>query len=58
MLLAAISFLLPAWVESRIALGAAPSYRWQIAAAVILTAAEVLVSVTALEFSTRRRRRR
>jgi POT family proton-dependent oligopeptide transporter len=51
MVLAAISFLLPAWVESRIALGDAPSIGWQIAAYVILTAAEVLVSVTALEFS-------
>jgi POT family proton-dependent oligopeptide transporter len=51
MMLAAISFLLPAWVESRIALGEAPSIGWQITAYVILTAAEVLVSVTALEFS-------
>jgi len=51
LLLAAVSFLIPAWVESRIALGEAPSIGWQIAAYVILTAAEVLVSVTALEFS-------
>jgi POT family proton-dependent oligopeptide transporter len=51
MLIAALSFLLPAWVESRIALGHAPNIGWQIAAYVILTAAEVLVSVTALEFS-------
>jgi POT family proton-dependent oligopeptide transporter len=51
LVLAAISFLLPAWVESRVALGEAPSIGWQIAAYVILTAAEVLVSVTALEFS-------
>lgn len=51
MVLAAISFLLPAWVETQIALGEAPSIGWQIAAYVVLTAAEVLVSVTALEFS-------
>jgi len=51
MLIAAASFLLPAWVESRIVLGESPSIGWQIAAYVILTAAEVLVSVTALEFS-------
>jgi POT family proton-dependent oligopeptide transporter len=51
MVIAAISFLLPAYVESRIELGVAPSIGWQIAAYVILTAAEVLVSVTALEFS-------
>ena len=51
MMLAAVSFMLPAWVESRIALGEAPSIGWQISAYVILTAAEVLVSVTALEFS-------
>jgi POT family proton-dependent oligopeptide transporter len=51
MLVAAVSFLLPAWVESRIALGQTPSIGWQIAAYVVLTAAEVLISVTALEFS-------
>jgi POT family proton-dependent oligopeptide transporter len=51
MLVASVSFLLPAWVESRIVLGQVPSIGWQIAAYVILTAAEVLVSVTALEFS-------
>jgi len=51
MVLAAISFLLPAWVEARISLGEVPSIGWQIAAYVVLTAAEVLVSVTALEFS-------
>lgn len=51
MLIAAVSFLLPAWVESRIAMGFTPSIGWQLAAYVILTAAEVLVSVTALEFS-------
>lgn len=51
MVLAALSFLLPAWVEARISLGEAPSIGWQIAAYVILTAGEVLVSVTALEFS-------
>lgn len=51
LLLAAFSFLIPAWVESRIAVGETPSIGWQIAAYVVLTSAEVLVSVTALEFS-------
>jgi POT family proton-dependent oligopeptide transporter len=51
LLLAAASFLVPAWVESRIAAGVTPSIGWQVGAYVILTTAEVLVSVTALEFS-------
>ena len=51
LLLASASFLVPAWIESRIQGGAVPSIGWQVAAYVILTAAEVLVSVTALEFS-------
>lgn len=51
LLLASASFVIPAWVEVRIAAGTSPSIAWQIAAYVLLTSAEVLVSVTALEFS-------
>jgi POT family proton-dependent oligopeptide transporter len=46
-----VAFLIPAWIESRIAVGEAPSIAWQLLAYVVLTASEVLVSVTGLEFS-------
>ena len=49
--LTAASFLIPAWIEVRIGAGATPSIVWQIAAYMVLTAAEVLVSITCLEFS-------
>ncbi len=45
------AFLIPAWVEMRIAAGVAPSIGWQLLAYLIITAAEVLVSITCLEFS-------
>ena len=47
----ASSFLVIAWVESRIQNGHSVSIWWQILAYAILTAGEVLVSITALEFS-------
>jgi proton-dependent oligopeptide transporter, POT family len=47
----AASFLIVAWIEQRIQEGHTVSAWWQIFAYVILTAAEVLVSITALEFS-------
>lgn len=47
----ASSFLIVAWIESRIQEGHVVSAWWQILAYVVLTAAEVLVSITALEFS-------
>ena len=49
--LTAGSFLIPAWIESAIAAGERPSVMWQLLAYVVLTAAEVLVSITCLEFS-------
>jgi POT family proton-dependent oligopeptide transporter len=49
--LAAVSFLVPAQVEMWIEAGATPSIAWHLLAYVIITAAEVLVSVTCLEFS-------
>ncbi|MDH5493075.1 MAG: MFS transporter [Myxococcales bacterium] len=45
------AFLLPAWIESSILEGGFPSIGWQLAAYVILTMAEVFVSITILEFS-------
>jgi proton-dependent oligopeptide transporter, POT family len=45
------AFLIPAWAQSQIAAGLAPSIGWQLLAYVIITAAEVLVSITCLEFS-------
>ena len=45
------SFLIPAWIELQIADGEFPNIIWQILAYVFLTAAEVLISITCLEFS-------
>jgi POT family proton-dependent oligopeptide transporter len=47
----ASSFVVVAWIEQRIQEGHVVSIWWQIFAYVILTAAEVLVSITALEYS-------
>ncbi|HEX4895746.1 MAG TPA: MFS transporter [Solimonas sp.] len=48
---AASSFLVVSWIEAQIQAGQAVSLWWQILAYAILTAAEVLVSITALEYS-------
>ena len=45
------SFIIPAWIETQIAAGALPSVWWQILAYVFITAAEILISITCLEFS-------
>jgi POT family proton-dependent oligopeptide transporter len=47
----AASFVVPALIQVRIDAGGQPFIGWQILAYVILTAAEVMVSITALEFS-------
>jgi len=49
--LAALSFVVSAWIETQIVAGAKPSIGWQGFAYVILTAAEIMVSITCLEFS-------
>lgn len=49
--LAAISFIIPALVESWIAEGARPSIWWQVLAYVLITGAEIMISITSLEFS-------
>ncbi len=45
------AFLIPAYVEMLIADGEFPSIAWQLLAYIVITAAEVMVSITALEFS-------
>jgi POT family proton-dependent oligopeptide transporter len=45
------SFLIPAWIETQINDGELPNIIWQLLAYVFLTAAEVFISITALEFS-------
>ena len=47
----ASSFVIVAWIEQRIQDGFTVSMWWQISAYAVLTAAEVLVSITALEYS-------
>ncbi|NMC22116.1 MAG: POT family MFS transporter [Thermogutta sp.] len=49
--LAALSFSLPAVAEQIIQGGGRPGIEWQLIAYVLLTSAEVLVSITCLEFS-------
>jgi POT family proton-dependent oligopeptide transporter len=48
---AALSFVVPALIEMWIQAGATPHINWQLLAYVILTAAEIMVSITCLEFS-------
>ena len=50
-ILTVLAFLVPAWVEWRIGAGEQPSIAWHLLAYAILTAGEVLVSITCLEFS-------
>jgi len=45
------SFLVSAWIERQIAAGLHPSIGWQVPAYALLTAGEVMVSITSLEFS-------
>lgn len=45
------SFIIPAWIESWIAAGQQPSVWWQILAYFFMTTAEILISITCLEFS-------
>ncbi len=49
--LTSLSFVVVAWIENRIAAGETPTVWWQVFAYVLITAAEVLVSVVGLEFS-------
>jgi proton-dependent oligopeptide transporter, POT family len=46
-----VSFLITAWIDARIVAGETPNVIWQLPAYVILTAGEVMASITALEFA-------
>ena len=49
--LTVLAFAIPTWVQQQIDLGATPSIAWQLLAYLVLTSAEVMVSITCLEFS-------
>ncbi|MHC4692506.1 MAG: POT family MFS transporter [Planctomycetota bacterium] len=51
MFLTAASFLVCVWIENELAKGNQLSIGWQFAAYIVLTAAEIMVSITALEFA-------
>jgi POT family proton-dependent oligopeptide transporter len=46
-----LSFLVSAWIETQIAAGLSPNIGWQMPAYALLSAGEVMVSITALEFA-------
>ena len=45
------AFAVPAWIEAQIAAGEVVNIGWQLVAYAIITAAEVFISITCLEFS-------
>ncbi len=49
--LTVIAYAIPVWIAYRIEAGATPSIAWQLLAYLLLTAAEVMVSITTLEFA-------
>lgn len=49
--LTAIAFSIPAWIQMQLEQGQIPHISWQLFAYLLLTAAEVMVSITCLEFS-------
>jgi len=51
MFVTAAAFAIPTWVQFSIDQGGTPHIAWQLLAYVVLTAAEVMVSITCLEFS-------
>jgi POT family proton-dependent oligopeptide transporter len=46
-----LSFFVSAWIETQIAAGHTPNIGWQMPAYALLSAGEVMVSITALEFA-------
>ena len=46
-----LSFLVSAWIEAQIGAGHTPNIGWQMPAYALLSAGEVMVSITALEFA-------
>jgi POT family proton-dependent oligopeptide transporter len=51
MFLTVVAFALPAWIQMQLDVGLTPHISWQLLAYLLLTAAEVMVSITCLEFS-------
>lgn len=49
--IAPLSYMLIAWLQQRIDAGETPSVAWQLLAYLVITTSEVLISITALEFS-------
>lgn len=49
--IAAASFLVPAWIQMRLDAATPPNLAWQVPAYILLTCAEILISITALEFA-------
>lgn len=49
--LTAIAFAIPSWIQMQLDQGLVPHISWQLFAYLLLTAAEVMVSITCLEFS-------
>jgi len=49
--LTVLAFAIPTWIQQQIDQGATPGIAWQLLAYLLLTAAEVMVSITCLEFS-------
>jgi POT family proton-dependent oligopeptide transporter len=47
----ASSFLISAWIERQLAAGIKPNIGWQLPAYALLTAGEIMVSITSLEFA-------
>lgn len=45
------SFVIAAWIESRISAGEQPTIMWQVPAYLLLSLGEVMVSITSLEFA-------
>lgn len=45
------AYAIPLWIESQIQAGESPTILWQALAYLLLTAAEVMISITCLEFS-------
>jgi POT family proton-dependent oligopeptide transporter len=51
MFLAGLSFVLTAWLQEQIDAGGRPSIAWQLLGYLVLTSAEVMVSITGMEFA-------
>jgi POT family proton-dependent oligopeptide transporter len=51
MFVTVLAFAIPTWVQVQIDYGGSPTIAWQLLAYLVLTSAEVMISITCLEFS-------